>query len=323
MKIYLNRNGQSDGPYSVEELRQKIYSGEVPRSVYACVDGTGDWQPLDQLLDQPAGAKPPEIASAGGPPLQLRDPKEKKALLWLYVFAVPVWLAVLALVVSSWGLLLVVVALVWVIQAAGEMLFLAYLKTNAVRVSPQQLPEIDRVAQIGCRKLGMACPDVYILQQNVWNAFATKIFSRRVVVLLSGAVDSILLKGDEQQLAWLVGHELGHHWAGHFDFKQKLAKAGGIVIWLGLWHSRRAELTCDRVGLYCAGSLKASQQALLNATVGAQLASRVSPELAMAQWRDHRAEFFVRYRTLYSSYPHLLARLDHLTQAASELHIAN
>jgi Zn-dependent protease with chaperone function len=135
-------------------------------------------------------------------------------------------------------------------------------------------------------------------------------------------VDSILLKGDMRQLTWLVGHELGHHWAGHLNLSQKIAKLGGWLIWVYLWHSRRAELTCDRVGLFCTGSLNASQLALVNATVGAQLAGKVNINEAASQWRIHRREFFVRYRTLYATHPHLLARLDHLNGAAVELGIA-
>ena len=159
------------------------------------------------------------------------------------------------------------------------------------------------------------------MQQNMWNAFAAKMLGRRMVVLLSGAVDSILLKGDLQQLTWVVGHELGHHWAGHLNFSRKLAKVGSWVFWLELWYSRRAEFTCDRVGLYCAGSLKASQLAVMNCTVGAQLADKVNLTVAQRQWQEHSGEFFVKYRTLYATHPHLLARLDHLTGAAGELGI--
>jgi Zn-dependent protease with chaperone function len=198
------------------------------------------------------------------------------------------------------------------------MWFAAHLKVNAVRVSDTQLPELNRAVDACCQRLGMERPDVYVLQHNVWNAFATKIFGRRMVVLFSGAVDSILLKGDQTQLMFVVGHELGHHWAGHLNLSQKLAKMGGWVFWLGLWHSRRAELTCDRVGLFCAGSAKASQLAMMNLTVGAQLANRVNLEAAVQQWQGHRREFFVKYRTLYSTHPHLLARLEHLTLAAQE-----
>jgi Zn-dependent protease with chaperone function len=324
MKIYLQKNGEKSGPFSAEELREKTYSGEVPRSISACTDEALEWVPLETLLSQrekpssPApplpdqGRSPKTTAAVSTIAERLRDPKEKTALVLLYIAAVPVWLLLAAWSVIERGIPLVIIGVVWACIAIGEMLFAAYLKANAVRVSATQLPDVCRVVNVCCQRLGMETPDVYVMQHNVWNAFATKIFGRRMVVLLSGAVDSILLKGDMQQLTWLVGHELGHHWAGHLSLSQKLAKAGGWLIWVNLWRSRRAELTCDRVGLYCAGSLKASQLALVNATVGAQLAGKVNVTEAVNQWRQHRGEFFVRYRTLYATHPHLLARLDHL-----------
>jgi len=79
------------------------------------------------------------------------------------------------------------------------------------------------------------------------------------------------------------------------------------------------ELTCDRAGLYCAGNLQASQLALMNATVGAQLAAQANVEETVPKWQQHRDEFFVKYRTLYSTHPHLLARIEHLTMSAVDL----
>lgn len=322
MKIYIQQNGQKSGPFTPEELRDKTYRGELPRSTPACVENETEWSPLETLLNRrreaPQAAPPPAAKSS----LEyLRDPHEKKALIWLYIASVPAWLGLLALCVVGRGTPLALIGIAWLARATGEMMFAAYLKTNAVRVSEVQLPEVFRVVRSCCQKLGMTPPDVYVMQHNVWNAFAAKIFGQRMVVLLSGAVDSILLKGDLQQLTWVVGHELGHHWAGHLNSSQKIAKVGAWLIWVNLWHSRRAELTCDRVGLYCAGSLKASQLALMNATVGAQLAGKVNIREAATQWQSHRDEFFVRYRTIYASHPHLLARLDHLIEAAAELQI--
>ncbi len=321
MNIYIKQDEGQTGPFSAEELRLRIYSGELSRTVSACAEGSADWVPLESLLNPPTlgQVRPatPEVQLT-----QLFDPKEKTALLWLWIFAVPVWLVVLFFVVAGKGTPLIFIGMFWLVGAMGQLWFAAYLKTNAVRVSAAQLPELNAAVESCCQRLGLERPDVYVLQHNVWNAFATKIFGRRMVVLFSGAVDSILLKGDMKQLTWLVGHELGHHWAGHLNFSQKLAKAGGWVFWLGLWHSRRAELTCDRVGLFCAGDAQACQLALMNATVGAQLANRVNLDEAVKQWQGHRGEFFVKYRTMYSTHPHLLARLEHLNQAATEFGLA-
>jgi Zn-dependent protease with chaperone function len=318
MKIYIQNNGQTLGPFSKEEVRHKIYSGELARTVSARSDDLQEWQPLDLLLSRDEPGISPAPPSVTVDLNQLRDPKEKTALIWLYIASVPMWALILFFIISTKGTVLFTVGFIAVFIMFGELWFAAHLKANAVRVSETQLPELYAEVRSGCEKLGMALPDVYVMQHNVWNAYAAKIFGRRMVVLFSGAVDSILLKGDMRQLSWVVGHELGHHWAGHLGWKQKLASLGGWLIWVSLWHSRRRELTCDRVGLYCAGSLRSSQFALANLTVGAQLASKVDMASATAQWQEVNREFFVRYRTFYSHYPHLLARLDHLNRAGQE-----
>jgi Zn-dependent protease with chaperone function len=319
MKIFIRQNDQTLGPFSQAELMEKIYSGEVFRTSLACAEGSQEWMPLSALLDKSRSVD----SSKSAPPVAidlalLRDPKEKTALMWLYIAAVPAALLLLLWTVVTFGGVLIFIGLFVLFRMFGEAWFMAYLKTNAVRVSPTQLPEIHRIVATACDHLKMSPPEVYVMQANVWNSYAAKIFGQRVVVLLSGAVDSILLKGDQQQLAWLVGHELGHHWAGHLEWKQKIAHLGGWLVWVALWRSRRGEFTCDRVGLYCAGSLWASRFALMNATVGAQLGGKVNMDEAVSQWQQHRGEFFVKYRTLYSTHPHLLARLENLNCAAAE-----
>lgn len=340
MRLYISQNDRAMGPYTEEQIRELIYKGEVERAALACREGENDWQPLEPLLrgeaaPSPAASAAPtptraDTAPAGGvpPPItepveRLRDPKERTALVWLYIASVPAWLLLVLWGVATFGMVFVIVGMVVLIRFVGELWFRAYIRTNAVRVSPTQLPELCQVVQSCCYRLNMPPPEVYVLQQNLWNAYAVQILGRKMVVLLSGAVDSILLTGNLQQLAWLVGHELGHHRAGHLDFSRRLAHVGGWCIWLELWYSRRAELTCDRMGLWCAGSLRASQLALLNATVGAQLAGKVNAAEAIQQWRQHRGEFFVKYRTLYATHPHHLARLDHLSAAAAELGVAS
>jgi len=322
MKFYVSQENQKRGPFTRDQIRELVYSGDVKRSALACTEGTSDWMPLEAVLNSQNGP----VQQAGSPAVaisieRLRDRKEKTALMWLFIASGFGWLILISLIISSMGLLLIIIGLGFLVTFIGELWFGAYLKTNAVRVSEKQLPELHRVIVRCCERLGMAPPDVYVMQQNIWNAFATKIWGRRMVVLLSGAVDSILLKGNMQQMAWLVGHELGHHRAGHLDFSRKLANLGDWCIWVKLWYSRRAELTCDRAGLYCAGSLEASQLALINATVGAQLAAQVNVEEAVRQWHQHRDEFFVKYRTLYATHPHHLARLEHLAFSAVDLGI--
>lgn len=252
---------------------------------------------------------------------RLRDPKERVAWAWLAGCAVIAWLFVGLWVVATMGIALVFIGLILLTRFIAENFAAAYIRTNAVQVSEHQLPQVNQLVNEACRKLNFAPPAVYVMQHNLWNAFATKIAGRRMIVLYSGAIDSLLLTGDVPQLAFLIGHELGHHAAGHLDLSTKWVALGGWVPWLYMWYSRRREFTCDRVGLYCAGELETGLAAMCNMTVGAQLAGQVNVTSVMRQWETHRGEFFVGYRTLYSTHPHLLCRITELFKAAGELGI--
>jgi Zn-dependent protease with chaperone function len=249
-----------------------------------------------------------------------RDPKEKVAFLWLFLFAIPGSILIALFMIFSGFWIFIVPGLL--VGFFTRMFFAAYLKANAIRVSENQLPQISQIAQNFCDKAGYPVPDIYIIQHNLWNAFAVKLAWRKVVVLYSGAVDSLLLKGDDRQLAWLIGHEIGHHMVGHLNFTTRFIEfCGGWCVWVYLWYKRRCELTCDNIGLLCAGNLDPAVKAIANMTVGAQLADKINIDAAEQQWEEHRKELFVKWKTLYSTHPHNLYRLVEIRKKAKELSV--
>jgi Zn-dependent protease with chaperone function len=259
----------------------------------------------------------------------LRDPRELTALALLYIFSIPVyligllWVLGLAIGTRGYGLIFVafLIGLIWLLSRMVQYFALARIKTNAIRVTESQLPEVNEAVNRCVAAMKIARPEVYVVQHNVWNAFAHKLAGQRFVVLYTGAIDSILLTGDISQLTWLVGHEIGHHAAGHTRWTHTLASTGAWFVWVFLWYSRRRELTCDRIGLYCVGNVRSSLLALSNLTAGSQLAGKVSVEQAMGEWVACRGEFFVKYSTFYSTHPPLLWRFLHLRESSAELGI--
>ena len=132
------------------------------------------------------------------------------------------------------------------------------LLANAVKIGPQQLPELWRVYERAGETLDMpALPDLYTTYLGSPNAMAIGA-GRPIIVVSSQFVE--LLDPDE---VWAVsGHELGHVLADHVLYTTTLAillQLQGVlpflirlpyraVLAVLLEWSRSAELTADRAG---------------------------------------------------------------------------
>lgn len=64
MNIYINRDGQQLGPFSLEEVRQRLASGQISGVDWAWPEGTKDWVPVQQVPG--IGAPPPMVPSLPG-----------------------------------------------------------------------------------------------------------------------------------------------------------------------------------------------------------------------------------------------------------------
>lgn len=328
------------GPIPESELRTLIQTGEVTPATLVWTDGMQSWAAAGSIASLFGDTAAAHGAGIGIPPAEraapprtpdaalrsasinedsLKDPKEDTAFVLVCIAAVVSMLFVLVWILGTFGGALVILGLLFLGMVVQHGLLYGYYRVNAIAVTPAQFPEIHAAAQAFATRLGRSLPEIYVVQDSIWNAFATRLVGAKVVVLNSALVDAILLKGDHREIAFIVGHELGHHYAGHVGFRHFVANWGGWLIWARLWYSRRCEFTCDRYGLLCAGSLDAAQRAMCNMAVGAQLASRVDIGQAKQQWESRREEFFVRYRALYSTHPHVLDRLTTLERAAAEL----
>jgi Zn-dependent protease with chaperone function len=264
----------------------------------------------------------PAGTADGGPAALLVSVGEKKAFRVLVVASIPALIVLLVLSVVTFGVFLLVIGLVALFGWLAGQFAAAHIRANAVRVTEGQLPELHKIVTTFAAMAGKPAPEVYVMQASAWNAMAMRFAGTRMVVLLSGAVDSLLLKGDMRQLAWLVGHELGHHFAGHLDTKRRFFVSTCMLFPLVVfWYQRQCELTCDRYGLACAGSAMAAMRALANMAAGAQLGPRVDAAAAVEQWVQCRRSFFVRLRALYSTHPHVLCRIAETAASARELNV--
>lgn len=212
----------------------------------------------------------------------------------------------LALLVGTFGTILIGLAVGAVAYLFVHSALIAHLKGNGVELSEAQLPELYAEFTACCHRLQVdPSPKAYVLNGNgVLNAFATKFLRTQYVVLNSGVVDA--MQGNADGLRFYIGHELGHlrmkHLRGQF-FRWP-------VLWLpllGAAYSRARETTCDLHGLACSGSGAAAVRALSVLAAGPARWKNLDLPAYIRQ-TEHSRGFWMSFHELVSGYPWLTKR---------------
>lgn len=232
-------------------------------------------------------------------------PRERSLGSVLLVLGVLVWLA---LIVGTFGGMLLVLLVAFVGYLFGQSTLVAHVRGNAVQLSAEQFPDLHGQFVDCCEKLGLGgkLPEAYVLQGGgLLNAFAAQFLGHRFVVLLSGVVDAMQAHPDG--VRFYLGHELGHLRRGH--------AVGGLlrlpVLWLPLIggaYGRAKETTCDLHGLACSSSPEAAARALAALSAGPQRWQQLDVKTFARQSRLGSG-FWMSFHELTSGYPWLTKRV--------------
>jgi Zn-dependent protease with chaperone function len=178
----------------------------------------------------------------------------------------------------------------------------AQLNGSALRITPNQFPDIyEDVAEIA-KSLDMDCPDVYLIESNQQNAFAVKIGSRKSVVLYDDIVHGAALIQKPEVLRFIIAHELAHHALGHTG----LIRSQIRFLYRPL--SRRDEFSCDAVATAVVGE-DIARDALTMLLVGPQLMSQVNVKALQRQAYDVEDNKYTKKAERSLHHPLLMHRL--------------
>lgn len=185
-------------------------------------------------------------------------------------------------------------------------LHLGHVRGNGVRVSSRQFPELNAMADLHSRRLGLdETPAIFVLQSGgVLNAFATRFLGRNFVILYSDVLALATQKG-EKAVSFVVGHELGHVQRKHMT-RRALLYPAMMFPFLGGAYSRACEYTCDRFGN--ALEPEAGVDGLLVLAAGRDLYTQVNSGEYIKQ-RETETGFFVRFAEILSTHPNLPKRV--------------
>jgi hypothetical protein len=192
-------------------------------------------------------------------PGSLRDPAERVAFWLTTVCALPAALLIGYVLHESIGAsqvaLFIVIAMVYVTLARGRLL------GSSVRVHQTQYPRVFAIVKSACAALEIPMPLVFVREDNYVPVAALGFGEPYALVLSSHWIE--VFRDDE--LAFMIGRELGHIAAGHTRFLSLLSVNGKenplISLIFGGW-LRRCTMTCDKVGLLCCGTIDAAIRAI-------------------------------------------------------------
>ncbi len=192
-------------------------------------------------------------------PSSLRHPRERLALVGTLIFALPVayviGLVLHEAITYQEVALFIVIAMLYVTLARGRLI------GSSVMIHEAQYPRVFAIVRRACAALEIPMPLVFVREDYNVPAAALGFGEPYALIVSSHWIEHF----EDDELAFVIGRQLGHIAAGHTRYLSLLSVNGNenplIALVFGAW-LRACDYTCDLVGLLVCGSLDAATRAI-------------------------------------------------------------
>jgi Zn-dependent protease with chaperone function len=193
---------------------------------------------------------------------------------------------------------------------------------NATRITPATTPGLDRIVRRGLARLQPGEVEVYVLPSRQLNAYTFGLTSPKVVALYS----ALLKVMDEDELLFILGHELGHVALGHTWLNSLVGGIAGIpASWSAaavmsmafLWWNRSCEYSADRAGLLACGKPEKAVTALIKLAAGPRASTSADLERVYRKIDAEDDSVWGSLGEALGTHPMLIRRIERLRSYAS------
>jgi Zn-dependent protease with chaperone function len=185
-------------------------------------------------------------------------------------------------------------------ELALDRIYYVHNTASAIRCGPRQLSTLYRLQREACKVLDVAEPELYVRNDFRPNAFTAGV-ERPFIVVHSSLLDSLT----DDELLYVIGHELGHVKCGHllyrtiavilfqiFDAVGKATLGFGSLVTVGVASAfcewiRQSEFSCDRAGLLACQDPQVALSAQMKMGAGP---SRFNHELDLGAFLEQAQE---------------------------------
>jgi Zn-dependent protease with chaperone function len=197
------------------------------------------------------------------------------------------------------------------------------LVASARPVTPQTEPALANLIRDCGARLQSGPVSTFIAPGNILNAYTFGLTEPQVLVVYAGVFRIM----DEDELRFIIGHELGHVRLGHTWLNSLVGGMAGIpspylaaaVLYFSFrWWNRACEYSADRAGLLACGKPEKAASALIKLTGGASvMRSAQGLQQALHQIEAEDDGWENNLRAMLSTHPLIIRRLDALRQFAA------
>ncbi|WP_346429167.1 M48 family metallopeptidase [Planococcus halocryophilus] len=216
-----------------------------------------------------------------------------------------------AIIVSVIGIAIALT--VFAVMLFANVMMLGSIRGNGIRIHERQFPDVYERVQILAKQMELKkVPDVFVVQsEGALNAFATRFFGRDMVVLYSEVFELAREQGQEE-LDFIIAHELAHVKRRHI-WKNLLILPAGFIPFLSEAYSRSCEYTCDRHAAFAIQNAPAAKRALTLLGIGKKTYLEVNEDAYREQIATE-SNAVVWLSEVLSTHPRLPKRIQSIAQ---------
>ena len=193
------------------------------------------------------------------------------------------------------------------------------LLAQAQQVTPQTTPEMITLIRTNYARLQVEPVNVFIVPSRQLNAYTFGVDSPKAIVLYS-SLFSIM---DQDEIQFILGHEMGHVKLGHTWLNTLVGGMAGIPSSLGAaaimelafrWWNRACEYSADRVGVLACGKPNKAISALVKLEAGAAARTQVGMQAAIQHLESEDDDIMHNLEELLASHPMIAKRVEQIHQ---------
>ncbi len=191
------------------------------------------------------------------------------------------------------------------------------LLKQSTRLTSHNAPRLANLIKRAAERISPGEVEVYLTPGEALNAYTFGIFPPKVIVLYSPLLEVM----DEEELLFVIGHEMGHIALGHTWLNSLVGGLAGIpsswsaaaVLSMAfLWWNRACEYSADRAGLLASGKPEKAITALIKLGVGSPLYSAADLERAYRLIDAEDDTLLGSMSEVLRSHPLLIRRIEKL-----------